>query len=281
MTMNSELFILFVLGLGVGSFLTLVSNRIDTAESILVGRSHCNHCKEILRWWELVPFVSFVLLQGRCIRCKKQIPPLYPFFELITALTFVGLRLAYPATPNYWIFGGELVFVSLLLILFFYDVVHQAFPTSVLFIALGWAVIISIVKELASAPLHLGSSLQAAGWWFLAEPSHHLLSSLAGGIVGAGLLGLIAFPSKGLWMGYGDVILAGILGIWLGYPFIIITILAAFYSGAIIGGIQLATKRLRPDHRIAFGPFLIVGALITTVWGDGILLYLFQLWGIV
>lgn len=279
--MAYELLILIVLGLGVGSFLTLVTNRIDTVESIWIGRSHCNHCKETLRWWELVPFLSFVLLQGRCLRCKKQIPPLYPIFELITAITFVALRVAQPEPVNYWIFGMELILASLLLILFFYDVLHQEFPTSILFMALGWTAITVIAKEIAGAPLHMGTSIEEPILWFMAEPSRHIYSSLVGGIVGAGLLGSISFPSKGQWMGYGDVILAGILGVWLGYPFILIALLAAFYSGAIVGGLQLATKRLRPDHRIAFGPFLIFGGIVTAVWGENIVRYLFQLWGII
>ena len=67
------LFILFAFGLAVGSFLNVVATRYDGehflfSAKLIGGRSHCEHCKKTLRWYELVPLVSFVV-------ARRSMPP--------------------------------------------------------------------------------------------------------------------------------------------------------------------------------------------------------------
>lgn len=81
-------------------------------------------------------------------------------------------------------------------------------------------------------------------------------------------------------MGYGDVILVAILGLWLGYPLIFVAVLLAFYLGAGFGLWHLAKQRVREDHRLAFGPFLILGSIITYVWGEALFAAMMRLWGV-
>lgn len=277
--LTAELLILAVLGLAVGSFLTLVVERLDSVESIVAGRSHCNHCKKILSWWELLPFVGFLILRGKCSKCSKVIPKIYPLFELLTALAFVMVGLAQGAQPNYIYLGLELVFVSLLLVLLFYDWLTQTFPAFILYIALGFAVVLALVRA-AFLP-HIGYiAISDFLFPWLGSPASPYLVAVVGGLVGAGLLGLLAFPSKGQWMGYGDVILMAVLGIWLGYPLVIVALLLAFYAGAIVGGIQLYMKKAAKDHRIAFGPFLIVAAVVTRLYGEPLFRAIMKLWGV-
>ncbi|KKU52197.1 MAG: hypothetical protein A3H69_03090 [Candidatus Sungbacteria bacterium RIFCSPLOWO2_02_FULL_47_9] len=87
-----------VFGLIVGSFLNVVIYRLgklDTERSdersvflVLSGRSYCPHCHKTLRWFELVPLVSFFIQGGRCRSCKKRISLQYPLIEFSTAALF-------------------------------------------------------------------------------------------------------------------------------------------------------------------------------------------------
>ena len=274
-----ELILLFILGAAVGSFLTVVVERFDTAESFWAGRSHCNHCKKKLTWWELLPIAGYLILQGKCVKCKKSIPRLYPLFEFITGLAFVGMRLAHPSPVNKVLLAAELLFVSLLLILAFYDWLHKSFPVLFLYTAFGGAVLVLIVRGMIGEGVSNSISINDPLFYWLSSPTNQIRSALLGLMVGAGALGLLAFPSGGKWMGYGDVILAGILGLWLGYPYILFALVIAFYAGAFIGGWLLYGKKIK-DHRIAFGPFLIVGSLVSQVWGQGLFRAIMQLWGV-
>ncbi len=265
--MAGELILFGVLGLAAGSFLTLVVERYDTAESILVGRSHCDHCKETLRWWELLPFVGYFIVRGQCPRCNKKIPQVYPFFELITSLAFVAVRATYP-TPHYGLIALELLFVCSLLTLFFYDFLKQLFPGSLLLITALLGLLFVAIRAWATSQGLVGVLQQ------------QIIASLIGAAVGGGALGLLAFPSKGTWMGYGDVIVGAILGLWVAYPTVIVALIMAFYSGALVGGTMLVTHRLRKDHRIAFGPFLILGGFIARVWGEPLWHAVLKLWGV-
>lgn len=259
-----ELLLFAVIGLAVGSFLTLVVERFDTAESVITGRSHCNHCKETLRWWELLPFLGYFIVKGQCPRCNKTIPKIYPLFEIVTAVVFVLMRFFTPEPVNYVLLILQLVLASVLLALLFYDALFMEFPTLLLAKAGVLALIIA------------GYNI-----WNTSSGVIDGRELVYGVLVGGGLLGLLAFPSRGTWMGYGDVVLGAILGIWLGYPLIIIALLTAFYVGAFVGIIQLVTKRVNRDHRIAFGPFLILGGFVAHFWGGALLMLLYRLWGIV
>jgi len=114
---------LFILGLLVGSFVNVLIDRLPRAESVLWGRSHCDHCKKILRWYELVPVVSFLIQKGRCRRCRKKLSLQYPIIELVTA---IGFALLFPHHISLYI-----LFISLLVI-FVADLKYQTIPDSMI-----------------------------------------------------------------------------------------------------------------------------------------------------
>lgn len=274
--MAGDLILVTGLGLAVGSFLTLAVERYDTAESLWIGRSHCTNCRQPLRWWELLPIVSYLALKGKCQRCDKRIPAHYPLFELITGLGFLAIYLG-SSTSSWWIIAAQFLVLSSLLFLAFYDWFHQAFPSA--------ALLVTAVTVLLVSGLRLGFDDTTSrfvvldpflGW--LSSPGAWWLGLIVGGFVVAGLLGALAFPSKGRWMGYGDVLLGAILGLWLGYPLVVVALLLAFYSGALFAIIQLLSGGVKKDHRIPFGPFLIFGAIIAHSFGISILTWLVRFW---
>ncbi|WP_420842628.1 prepilin peptidase [Fructilactobacillus cliffordii] len=68
------LFFWFYVGCCCGSFLTVVATRTVQGTSFQTGRSHCQWCQRPLRWWELLPVLSFTCQRGRCRTCHQRLP---------------------------------------------------------------------------------------------------------------------------------------------------------------------------------------------------------------
>ncbi len=268
------LFALF--GLCWGSFLLVLVHRDSDIKSALTGRSRCDHCKRNLSWHELIPPVSYLITKGRCRSCRASLSLLYPGIELLTAVTFGLLVVRFGDVVVWWQLVLQCIFVSLLIMLCAYDWLHHAFPTKLLVYALVGAVVLALVS---SSSRSIFTTSDPFFQWFV-SPSNHLVSAGLGLMVGGGLLGIIAVGSREQWMGYGDVLLAGILGLWLGYPLILMGLVVAFYLGAIVGVGLLASNRARKDHHIAFGPFLILAAIGVQVWGEHLFYAIMKLWSI-
>jgi prepilin signal peptidase PulO-like enzyme (type II secretory pathway) len=81
------LLIFFVFGLIVGSFLNVVVYRLNVAENFAVGRSKCPHCQALIKWYDNIPLLSFVLLKFRCRQCQGKISWQYPLVEFFTGVT--------------------------------------------------------------------------------------------------------------------------------------------------------------------------------------------------
>lgn len=118
---------LFILGLLVGSFANVLIDRLPNGENVFVGRSHCDYCKKQLRWFELIPVVSFLLQGGRCRRCHKKFSIQYPIIELVTASAFVFLL---PYSAAYYV-----LYIALLVI-FVADLKYQIIPDSMIIVGI-------------------------------------------------------------------------------------------------------------------------------------------------
>ena len=73
-----------LVGLALGSFVTMLSYRAPRNLSIVSPPSHCPHCKTPLTPRDLVPVVSWVVGGGKCRHCHKPIPARYLLVELAT-----------------------------------------------------------------------------------------------------------------------------------------------------------------------------------------------------
>ena len=86
-------------GFVVGSFLNVVVYRVPRRESLSRPRSHCPSCGSLVAGYDNIPVVSWVVLRGRCRRCKAAISLRYPAVEAATAALFGGAALRYGAHP--------------------------------------------------------------------------------------------------------------------------------------------------------------------------------------
>jgi leader peptidase (prepilin peptidase)/N-methyltransferase len=246
-------YLIFVLsGLIVGSFLNVIILRFDDLKSILVGRSHCPHCKKNLLWYELIPVLSYVALRGKCSQCKKPISIQYPLVEIATALVFALL---------YWKFGLSsvalyfyLVIAAILIVVFVYDILEQQIS--------DWFIITAVALWLLYLIINFS---------ILHTPFSILLSSLYGALALGGFLGLMVLVSKEKWMGAGDIGLGALLGFLLGWPNILVGGFLAFFIGAVVGVVLMFLKRAKMQSQLPFAPFLILGFFIALFWGSQII----------
>jgi len=106
--------IVFVYGIIIGSFLNVCIYRIPKKESIVIGASHCTGCGNKIKWYDLIPILSYLFLLGKCRYCKEKISLQYPCIEFLNGIGWLGLYLWLGLTV--W-FGLALVVFSVLLVL--------------------------------------------------------------------------------------------------------------------------------------------------------------------
>lgn len=243
----------FILGLIIGSFLNVVVCRLKEAETLL-GRSFCRSCKKQIRWYDNIPLLSFLFLQGRCRDCRERISWQYPLLELTTALCFalVGAFFFVSDDRGTWIETAWLLgVVSLLLSIAVYDLVHMEIPVSLLVISVLWT------------GLFLGID-------FFVQNSWQLLwweSRLAQGVLGGGIVALfffsLVYASRETWMGWGDVWLGGIVGLVVGFHAVLFMLTLSFGLGAFLGLLLIALKKKGMKSQLPFAPYLVLGTLST------------------
>ncbi|MDD5055067.1 MAG: prepilin peptidase [Candidatus Peribacteraceae bacterium] len=223
-----------LLGLSVGSFGNVLIHRIHTGESI-GGRSHCPHCGKLIRWFDLIPLVSFLFLRGKCRHCKKRISAQYPLVELGSAGLFLLALALTPDDP--WIALLQAIALESLFLGAVYDALHEQLPD-----LFTWPIIV------------VGAILLV----FRGD----ILSSIGGALTPLVWFGGQWLLSRGKLVGTGDIFLASALGWWLGFKGSLILLFMSYISGAVIILLLLATRVLSlRQKRIPFGPFLAIGGL--------------------
>ncbi|AOJ12515.1 prepilin peptidase [Burkholderia vietnamiensis] len=261
-----------VIGLCVGSFINVVAHRVpvmmqrawraEIAEAtgnadaapddgypprydLWRPRSACPHCGHVLRAWENVPLVSYVMLRGRCRQCGHAIGIRYPLVELAGALLAAGSLAAFGPT------GAAIAAFGLcaaLLAMSAIDIRTGYLPDSMT-LPLLWA----------------GLALNLAG----------MFTSLQSAVIGAmsGYLFLWSIYWLFRWLrgiegiGFGDLKLLAALGAWMGWAALPQVVLFAAVTGAIVGLVATWRGRMRFEEPIPFGPFLAAGGVATLFFG--------------
>ena len=246
--------ILFIFGLAVGSFLNVVIYRLRKGDSPLQGRSYCDQCKKPIAWFDNIPLLSFILLKGKCRRCKRKIPIEYPLTELLVGIEFVWVY--WLLTVNFKFFGTWEGFYSLALLIYWLIL----FSGSLAIIIFDFKYM--LIPDQVLYPL-IGAAL-------LRLPFSHQWQVVPVALASGAFLYSLFLITKKKGMGLGDVKLALLLGLVLGWPNILVAYFLAFLTGSIIGVILILNKKKRFKDRIAFGPFLLLGMVIAKLWGEQI-----------
>ena len=250
--------LLFVLGLAIGSFLNVVIYRTVHGESFVKGRSHCPHCMKKISWYDNIPLLSFLLLHGHCRHCKKTISWAYPTVEFITGTLFVWwfflsvfvFRLSQAPfhflQPVFWLTVGVL-----LVFVFFADVLYGIIPDGA-------------VIALTGAAFAYRTALAVSG---VMRPQDYAMSVASA--FGACFLFYVLWElTKRKGIGFGDVKFAFPLGLLLGWPNILVGLFLSFVFGAVFGIASLVLKKKKFGQTLPFGPFLVIGTVVTLMFGN-------------
>ncbi len=235
----------FLFGLCIGSFLNVCIFRIPESRSIVRPPSSCPGCATPIKFYDNIPVLSYVLLGGKCRRCKMPISIRYPLVELLTGLFVLALYFKFGLTVETPIY---FVFVATLLVITFIDIDHKIIPDLI---------------SLPGIPIFFIVSL--------AVPSTTVLDSVLGILAGGGIL----FAIAQLWsrlrnieaMGMGDVKLLAMIGALIGWQGVLFTIFVSSAAGSLVGLPLMLSKGEDLKMEVPFGPFLALGAVSYLFFG--------------
>jgi leader peptidase (prepilin peptidase)/N-methyltransferase len=250
MSFSLMIVVAVVAGLVIGSFLTVVVDRVPKGGSVNAPPSRCGSCGLRLGPLDLVPVVSWLALRGRCRRCRAPIGIDPIVIELTNAGLYVLMAIRFDDTraaiPAYCIL------MSVLLAQTWIDLQTQRLPREITYtgIALG-AIALSVAAVVIDEPERI---------WMMA----------LGAVIALAAMWLIYALSRG-GMGDGDVRLAPLLGMYLGWinPGIVLPgLFFGFVAGAVVGVAMMAVDRAGRRTAVPFGPFLALGTIVAIFVGQ-------------
>ncbi len=242
-----------VVGLCVGSFLNVCIYRLPAGKSVVRPASACPACGRLIRWYENIPLLSYIILRGRCRGCNTTIALRYPIVELLTGLaalavvTYFGIQLQ---SLIYFLFVASLILVT------FIDIDHRIIPD---------------VISLPGIPIGFAASFIL--------PQVNWTDSLIGVLLGGGSLLVIAWGYQLITgregMGGGDIKLLAMIGAFLGWKGVLFTIMSSSFIGTLVGVTLMLKTRKGMRLSIPFGPFLSIGSIIYLFFGERIIHWYF------
>ena len=211
----------FVFGTAVGSFLNVCIFRLPLKKSIVSPPSHCLSCKKPISFYDNIPLISFILLQGKCRHCKTSFSYQYPLVELLTGIIAFACVLRWGFTLNTL---GIFIFVAALIVITFIDFEHKIIPDVISLPGIAYGLVTALLLQRIS-----------------------FVDSLLGVLLGGGSLLLVAglyyLFTKQEGMGLGDVKLLAMMGAFLGWQSIVFIIMIGSITGAVIGIAAMVIKK--------------------------------------
>jgi len=243
----------FVLGACIGSFLNVCIYRWPAELSVLRPRSRCGSCGQPVRWYHNIPVASWVALRGRCRDCGARISIQYPLIELVTGVIWLAAV---------WRFGYDVealrsaVFLTLLLGIAMTDAREMVIPDQ--FSLGGTAIGLALAALPGGMPFTralIGAAVGYVLFWAVKIVAEKTLKKPA--------------------LGVGDIHMMAMVGAFLGTAGAMMTIMLGSLAGLVIG---VPLTKLRGQGAVLgtylpLGVFLAVGAFITRIWGEAILVW--------
>lgn len=241
----------FLFGLIIGSFLNCLIWRLYKNETIL-GRSYCPRCHKTIHWYDNIPILSFLLLRGRCRFCNKKISWQYPLVELAAGLLFLlAFYLNFISDFSVIKLCCDFVFISLVIIIFIFDIRWYLVPLPVLIFGGLFFLIIDLILGYSVWTIFLtvaiGISFFALQYFF----------------------SILIMKKKGL--GEGDIWLGGffalafpVLGQFVGFLFL------TYLIGGLVATVLLIFGLKSFYSKVPLGVFLSLAGIIMLFWGSQI-----------
>ncbi len=248
-----------------GSFLNCLIWRIHQGESTW-DRSYCPKCKGKIAWYDNIPVLSFLLLRGRCRKCRKAISVQYPLVELAMGILFVLAFFHKVSEPFYFDLSYPLESLPLLSLVRDWLIIFVCL--AILVYDWRWYIIPDII--ILPAVVIISIVNIAIGGEFL--------DILWPALIGGTFFAIQFFVSRGKWIGGGDVRFGVFMGVALAdLNLLIVALLLAYWSGALAGVALMAYKKKKWTSRMPLGIFLSLGTVLALFLGKSMIDWYFGL----
>ena len=231
--------LIFTFGIVIGSFLNVCIYRIPMHETVVTERSHCMRCGYQLFWYDMIPVFSWLCLGGKCRKCKEPISPQYPIVEATNGVLYLLI---------FAVCGFGL--------------------DSIIYCLMASALLVLSVIDWRTYEIPIGINIfiLVLGILHIVIDYQNWLDYVIGFFSISIVLLILFYVSGGRAIGGGDVKLMAAAGVVIGWKLIIL----AFFIGCIVGSIIHLTrmKLSGADKVLAMGPYLAVGIMIATLWGE-------------
>jgi len=237
------LIIFFIFGSVMGSFYHVLATRLSNGLSIVKPASHCDKCKHVLKWYELIPIISYIIQGGKCLKCKTKLPISYVLIEICTGILFAVCYNEFGLSIETAI---AIIFTSSLMIIIISDIEYMIILDEILIVSIASIILLYIIE---------------LGFY---ETSIKVLCG-AGAFLTMLMIkkmGDAIFKQESL--GGGDIKLMFLIGLVIGYEMSVCNIFFATFLAFPIALLLLITKK---DNMIPFGPFLSMSAILLYIWG--------------
>lgn len=252
--MSLELFFIIITtiyGIIIGSFLNVCIYRIPKHESIVIVPSHCMTCGEHLKWYDLVPLVSFLFLGGKCRYCKTKLSWQYPLIEAANGVAYGVLTTVLIMT------GADVKNMEDVVMIILYCMCSSAL--------LALSVIDLRTFEI---PIAFNIFIGILGIIRLLTDLENWHVYVIGFFSVGGFLLILYIITKGRGIGGGDVKLMAVAGLLIGWKLIILALVIGCVLGSII---HITLMKIQgKDRMLAFGPYLSAGIYISMLCGTQI-----------
>lgn len=266
--------IIALLGPALGSFFSVIVMREEGLTKVKAPKSECDHCGTRLKWYQLIPIVSFVVQRGKCTHCHKNIDARMWLAEVLGLAYYVLLALAV-RNMLLWDYGNitialtTVAYFAALTMLFYLSVfdlftytIPVRFTKIATFIVVGINALFLIIKMTSA-----NSSFQLIGLGGL--------DNLILGVIFAAFIYLIIVLTKQRGMGEGDVYIALLMGLMLGWPETVTAFYVMVISATLAGLVMTAVTKKFKGLKVPLVPFMTLGFAAALVWGNLIFNLLF------
>lgn len=217
--------------------------------NLSVPRSQCPKCNNLITCWQNIPVLSYLMLGGKCHKCKTPISVRYPLVELATMV--LSLVVAWQFGPSLQCVVGIIV-TWFLVAMSMIDFDHHLLPDTMTLPLMWFGILISFVPVFVDLQTSVIGAMAGYMVLWLVYQTFKLLTKKEG-------------------MGFGDFKLLAALGALLGWQQLPLIILLSSLVGAVLGLSLIAFTGRDKNIPIPFGPYLATAGWIAMLWGDKIL----------
>lgn len=243
--------IIFLFGIVIGSFLNVCIYRIPKHEDIVKTRSHCMSCGYTLKWYDMFPVFSFLVLRGKCRKCGTKLSAQYPLVEALNGVLYVLIV---------WIHGATVEALLYCLLI-------------------STLIVISVIDfRTLEIPIGLNIFILLLGIARVATDFRSVWDYVIGFFAVSLVLAVLYYATKGAAIGGGDVKLMAVCGLVLGWKLIVLSFFVGCIAGSVIHVIRM--KAFGAERVLAMGPYLSLGILVSVLCGNPLLQWYLGLLGL-